>query len=122
MKFIGLRRYAGKTAEQLSKYVSVDLHKSIQDIMTGLRFLSFADNFNCFIEADVSFPAAANASFANRLKTAEVYWIPLRISYDGAGSTMPLIETDLVPITADKITLRNASTQNMTATILVMRK
>lgn len=126
MKFIGLRKFSGKTLEQVVKYLSVELGKALTDTFIGLSHLKFADNFDHFFE-EVTFPVASNTSFANRLNTADVIWFPVRISYDGADAATPtlrpIMESAAAPITKDKITLRNPSTTEVvTATILVMRR
>lgn len=126
MKFVGLRKFSGNTLEQVIKYVGVELGKALTDLYVGLRHLKFADNFDHFFQ-EVTFPVASNTSFPNLLKTAEIIWFPVRISYDGVDAATPtlraIMETAAVPITKDTITLRNPSTTEIvTATILVMRK
>lgn len=144
MKFVGLRKFSGKTLEQLLKYVGVEMGKALTDLYVGLSNLTIADNFSKttanrtlvkgwldgvdhFIEEDVVFAASSNTSFVNQLKTASVVWMPLRISYDGTDAATPVIrmlmESAAAPITANNIILRNPSaSESITATILVMRR
>lgn len=144
MKFIGLRKFSGKTLEQVVKYLSVELGKALTDAFIGFNHLTLADNFSKlasnrklktgwldnvdhFIEEDVVFAAASNTSFVNRLGTTSVVWMPLRIRYDGTDAATPVIrmlmESAAAPITATNIVLRNPSaSEAITATILVMRR
>lgn len=116
----------GRDLDGLLRYTGIELHRAFSDLTTiltsGLKKLSFADNFEHFFEEDVVFAATTAVTFTNQLQTANVIWFPVRITYDGAGTVMHLIETQATPITKDKITLYNASAQVITATILVMRR
>lgn len=122
MKFVGLRKFTGKSFEQLQRYVSVELGKALSDAFTGLSHLRFVDNFDCFYEDIVDLPATSNITFRNRLSTPDIIWFVVRMSYDGSGTVNGLVETAVKPITARDITLRNTSGQVISATVLVMRK
>lgn len=121
MKFVGLRKFSGKTLEQVVKYASVELGKALTDLYVGLSHLKFADNFDHFFE-DIEVATVTAVAFPNRLKTEKIIWFPVRCSYPGSGSHRPLSERSTTPITAETITLFNPSATTITATILVMRR
>lgn len=114
MKFLGLRRFYGRTLDDALKYVRVDIHKAFEDLVLGLKKLSFADNFSSFT-VDVTIAAGTTTKIINRHRTQSIYWFPVRISGDAR-----LIE-DGEP-TADYLFIKNASTTSTTATLLVIKE
>lgn len=114
MKFFLSRPFTGSTLDATTKYLRVDLAKTLSDLVKGLKHLSLRDNFDSF-ETTVTIAATTTAAIPNQLKSKTVKWWPVRITGDAR-----LIEGDS-GITEDFAYIKNASSIDTRATIVFMR-
>jgi hypothetical protein len=85
MKFFGFKEFRqdrSLTLDDLIEYLSIDLKSSLRELTTGLRKLTFDDNFESF-EVDVTIPAGTELAIRNELKSIPTRRIILATNLGG---------------------------------------
>lgn len=115
MKLLAVRAFAGRTADQMLKYLSGDLARTLKDLSLGLRRLTFAENFQTFSHT-FTVGDHDTVQIPNRLGAVDLEWVVVDISGDSR-----LVRDATTPWTAESIYLYNTGLVSVTATVRFFR-
>ena len=114
MKLLNIRTFSGRDLPQVMKFLSVDLTAFLKSVLAFHTRLTFGDNFESFTYELPELAAGASTNVPNRLGTSKIWWFPVRITGENA-----LVET---AVTSNFLTIQNAGSVAVTATVIVMRQ
>jgi hypothetical protein len=99
----------------MARYLSVELSKNFQELLLGLRSLSLEDNFDGWIEENLTINASSEAKIRNRLgPIVPKHRVILR-------STSASIADGTTAWSKDFVYLRNTGASAATVTVLFLK-
>jgi hypothetical protein len=115
MKFLGIKKFTGKTPEDIRQYLAVEVSKAFSDLFRGLSRLTVSENLAHFY-ADVEIAAGDEVSIPNRLGSPDLVWWPVRATVDNT-----LVDGDTA-FTSSFVSIQNVGASDVTATLLFVRR
>lgn len=115
MKFVGFREYRPitKDAEEITKYLSVDLIYSLRELKVVLSQLGLTENFESF-RADVTIPAGSELAIRNKIPSVPTSRIIVRSNgYEIADGDTPWDH--------DYVYMKNLGAGDITASIIFLK-
>lgn len=119
MKFSSFKEFRGafkETIEDVAKYLSIDITKTLRELSNGLTKLNFADNFESF-EVSVTINNGTELAIRNELRTGK---IPTkRIIVRGGDGVQNIVDGD-IEWTKNYVYLKNTGASPVSLTVIFL--